>query len=458
MADSSVHNGWLPGPESDNRSPTCSESMSALSRSSSMQSASTHDGIDLMEGASGLPLADLLETFWDSRVDLLDRKLKTLSEEVKFKAKQRRDKLVQRAKGQKELKALQKEAEKLRQGVVERVEKLSERWSDAKMVRTRDKVSFVIGVMNLVISSLIFALRPEWLATVYTIQCLYFLPIRIFTYTRKKWHYFLFDFCYFLNVANLVFIWLMPQSKFLLTVCYCAAHGPLAAAIPTWRNSMTFHSLDKMTSLFIHLYPLLVFVAIRHFIPPDIAYKQYPALAQMVHLNSFRTFFFNVGVYIVWQSLYYVVMVPRRFKIESGERTNSYSTLSQGKGAVANLLSKAKPQRREPAFMLLQFVYTIITTLPAPLLFYRSKTASAVLVLFVLLMSVINGASYYVEVWGRRFEKELIALRKELEAARSADQAVKSALEDSSDLGNNIPPPSDSASSDVTVVEAKKDK
>lgn len=39
-------------------------------------------------------------------------------------------------------------------------------------------------------------------------------------------------------------------------------------------------------------------------------------------------------------------------------------------------------------------------------------------------MSVWNGASYYVEVFGRRFEKELLELKRELEKLQSTERAV----------------------------------
>jgi len=39
--------------------------------------------------------------------------------------------------------------------------------------------------------------------------------------------------------------------------------GSLASAVITWRNSLVFHDQDKVTSLFIHIYPPLVFVVIR---------------------------------------------------------------------------------------------------------------------------------------------------------------------------------------------------
>lgn len=42
----------------------------------------------------------------------------------------------------------------------------------------------------------------------------------------------------------------------------------------------------------------------------------------------------------------------------------------------------------------------------------------------IFTISVWNGASYYVEVFGRRFEKELVSLRRELEDLRSTEQAI----------------------------------
>ena len=34
------------------------------------------------------------------------------------------------------------------------------------------------------------------------------------------------------------------------------SHGPIAIAIIAWQNSLVFHSLDKMTSFFIHIMPV----------------------------------------------------------------------------------------------------------------------------------------------------------------------------------------------------------
>lgn len=151
-------------------------------------------------------LTDLVQTFFGGAprldIELLDRKLKQASEKVrqrvlrdkgggggggddndnnKFRRKSRSDRRA--------------ELKRLREKLSLRVDKVSARWQEQKNVRLRDKLCFVIGVMNLVISSLIFAYKPEWMPISYTIQTTYFLPLRVYSYTRQKFTYFLFDYC-----------------------------------------------------------------------------------------------------------------------------------------------------------------------------------------------------------------------------------------------------------------------
>src|SRR5258707_10148006 len=97
----------------------------------------------------------------------------------------------------------------------------------------------------------------------YTLQLLCLLPYRCYKYKKLQWHYFLFDLCYYVNILNFVFLWILPQSPALFVACYCLSHGAVASAIITWRNSLVFHDSDKVTSLFIHIYPPFTFTVIR---------------------------------------------------------------------------------------------------------------------------------------------------------------------------------------------------
>lgn len=97
----------------------------------------------------------------------------------------------------------------------------------------------------------------------YTVQAAFHLPLRIYRYKKRMWHYFLFDLCYYVTILNFVYIWILPQSPALFVACYCLSHGSVASAVITWRNSLVFHDSDKNTSLFVHMYPPLVFTVIR---------------------------------------------------------------------------------------------------------------------------------------------------------------------------------------------------
>lgn len=104
----------------------------------------------------------------------------------------------------------------------------------------------------------------------------------------KKYHYFLFDFCYYANIFVLLYIHFFPKSETMFIICFafCTGSsssssssllgpqpvhhltlslpsGPLAWSVLAWRNSLVFHSLDKTTSLFIHLTPNILLYALR---------------------------------------------------------------------------------------------------------------------------------------------------------------------------------------------------
>ena len=127
------------------------------------------------------------------------------------------------------------------------VDRLGRRWNDAKAVTTREKASFIAGVLNIFVSGYLIGGHPEYMHIWYSVQLCYFMPIRAYTYHRKGYHYFLADLCYFVNLLAVLSIWLFPRSKRLFMSTYCLAYGNNAVAIAMWRNSMVFHSLDKVT-------------------------------------------------------------------------------------------------------------------------------------------------------------------------------------------------------------------
>ncbi|KAJ7688373.1 hypothetical protein B0H17DRAFT_938424 [Mycena rosella] len=367
---------------------------------------------EMSEWTSAFTLLDTVETYFDSHVDLLQRRLQKHSDRLKMRAEETFK--IRDLSGDALAENFEREFKNFRLRLSTRMTSLSSSWQSAKVVRNREKVSFFFGVMSLLFSALIFGLAPQWVHISYTVHAAYHLPLRAYRYKKRAWHYFLFDLCYYVTILNFIYIWLLPGSPALFVACYCLSHGSLASAVITWRNSMVFHDQDKVTSLFVHIYPPFVFTVIRHFYPS--AEIRFPALAELPHLQPMRALLLSGAIYLSWQLLYWkFVLVDRRAKIESGQRMTSFSFLLNDKrGAIGRALSSIPPAYRETFFMSGQLVYAVLTEVPAVYVLYDSPFWSGVFLILIIAVSVWNGGGFYIEVFGRKFERELEALRKEL--------------------------------------------
>ncbi|EIM88150.1 uncharacterized protein STEHIDRAFT_138578 [Stereum hirsutum FP-91666 SS1] len=374
------------------------------------------DNVDM---SSAFTLLDTMETYWDSRIDLLQRKLSQRTDKLKSRAEVLGDYFttIKTPKADVARENIDREIKKLQLKMQLRMTSLATAWKSARIVRTREKITFFIGVMTVLFTALLFGMAPEWMHIAYTVQAAFHLPLRIYRYKKRMWHYFLFDLCYYVTILNFVYIWILPQSPALFVACYCLSHGSVASAVITWRNSLVFHDSDKNTSLFVHMYPPLVFTVIRHYYPG--ATERFPALKELPHLNPWKALLLSSLIYLVWQLLYWrFVYVSRRAKVESGERTTSLSFLLNNKrGLIGRALAAIKPEYRPESFMAGQFAYAVITDIPPVFLLYDSAFWSSAYLLLIFAVSAWNGGGFYIEVFGRKFERELEALRKELAEA-----------------------------------------
>lgn len=76
--------------------------------------------------------------------------------------------------------------------------------------------------------------------------------------------------------------------------------------------------------------------------------------------------------------------------------------------------------------MLIQYGYALLTMVPCPLWFW-SRWASGLFLATVFAWSVWNGATFYIDVFGNRFQKELEALKKDVAKWQSAAELAAGA-------------------------------
>jgi len=127
----------------------------------------------------------------------------------------------------------------------------------------RDKVFLTLGILNTFVTLLILVRFPAVFWVWYTAWAMPLLAFRYVTYTQKKWQLFLVDNCYFVNALCFAHLFLAPTSHTLFALAFMSSCGPLAWAIVAWRNSLVFHDLERITSLFIHILPPLTMFAQR---------------------------------------------------------------------------------------------------------------------------------------------------------------------------------------------------
>jgi hypothetical protein len=135
--------------------------------------------------------------------------------------------------------------------------------------RLADKIGFVLGTLIIISSSFMVGRFPhDMFYPYYVVLNIVMLIVRYGHYYSLGWHYYISDFCYYANVLIIILLTFCPKNDVMIKMCFLFAEGAIAVSIKVFRNSLVFHKIDTLTSLFIHLFPMLVMYHIRWFTIP----------------------------------------------------------------------------------------------------------------------------------------------------------------------------------------------
>jgi len=281
-------------------------------------------------------------------------------------------------------------------------------------VRLHDKIAFTLGVMNACLTCFAVGKFPLQFYWVYTLKLPFLMALRYHYYHKSKWHYFLLDFCYFVNALFFLYLHVFSDSCSLFKLCFAFTAGPLSWAIALWKNSMVFHSLDKITSLFIHISPSLVVWAIRWH--PS---ERFNTCANEDSISWTDAVWYPLLVYCFWQLLYWFkveVLDRHKFKNDPNYMT-SYLWLTndkQNKSLIYKLSNIYGKKYQVWWFGIWQLFYTFLTMLPVKL-FYSSYIAHTLFLILLCGVSCWNGASFYIEVFSVKYQQTLVECEKHYE-------------------------------------------
>jgi len=307
--------------------------------------------------------------------------------------------------------------------------RIRDHMKETPQVKMLDKFSFTLGVLTICLSEWLLLRIPQLFPTFYVLLMSMLLIWRFIDYKAIKSELYMLDFCYFVNMSVAVQVLFYPNNQTWFDANYVLSLGPLCLAIVVWHNSLVFHSLDKVTSFFLHAFPPVVCHGLRwKLIANDMDLTQSSSLTLSSQL--IRPFSF----YVVWQIGYLFITecILRQHLHNDKSIVTSVRYLSRDKknpivNHVTNMCAKYglvnKGECLDPetnlakgVFVLCQVIYSILTILHTNIL-YRSYLVSCIYIIFIFGIGVWNGASYYIEIFSKRYNMKFI--QKDSEADRN---------------------------------------
>jgi len=214
--------------------------------------------------------------------------------------------------------------------------------------------------------------------------------------------------------------WLCPNNLTWFKANYVLCMGPLMSAIVVWHNSLVFHSLDKLTSFFLHAFPPLTLHLYRWgLIPSEIPVDSSLSVVEWL-VNP-------LCLYLVWQLAYHIVteiLLKKRLDNDPDMIISIRYLCRDKKNGMRNqvekilrkfgILKKGDDLNPEEllskiVFAITQFLYTLVTILPAMLL-YGNYGISCCYIFFLYGWGTWNGASYYIEIFSERYKLKFVKI------------------------------------------------
>jgi len=209
----------------------------------------------------------------------------------------------------------------------------------------------------------------------------------------------------------------------LFQIVFALSTGPLCVAIVMWRNSLVFHDLDKITSVFIHIFPPLVAYSLRWH-PPNNDFSLV-CVEPDCRMSGYYVFVLSFIFYCVWQALY--LIKTEFFDKEKLARDQNIMTsvrwMTQVKPHPIYKMMLKNGIKLPPAAALtvVQGFYTFLTLLPIiPVFQYHDL--HVIYLCLIFLVCIWNGANFYFSSFTETYADRLrrfLEENKEPEAKKS---------------------------------------
>ncbi|KAL4422696.1 hypothetical protein ABPG75_008893 [Micractinium tetrahymenae] len=296
---------------------------------------------------------------------------------------------------------------------------------DPRKIMLQDKLAFVFGVANVCLTAFWLGRWPQTYYMFWLIKDIVLFSLRFLIYKQQGMHYMMLEYCYAANLVAFVYLFLSPQSAVLRRFSFAIMSGPLMWSIVAMRNSLVFHSGDKITTLMMHASPALSAWCMRWYPRPEWTAGMSPE--QLAEWNSAswpQMALLPAALNLAWVTVYYlVVFVLVNKRIQKRGYQNMFTAMvtrpSARKSTLAKLVLSAPPPVQPLFYLCIHTFASWLSLLPTKL-WFDSFWAHTAIIILVMLVAAWNGASFYFRV----FAKQLMKEQSERQAAAGEKKAA----------------------------------
>lgn len=301
-------------------------------------------------------------------------------------------------------KSLKEKKELIMSKVKTRYSRLNKTVHQAEFMKTRDKFVFMITCMNVGLGSFILGKFPCCFYYYYITCALSLIPTRFINYRMRNYHYFMLDFCYYANLTMVSFFLFYPDNELLYNISTAFAFGPLLIAVPLFTNSFVPHSIDKMTSLVIHILPGLAIWDLQSNQCSGFNTNLYP-------LTDF--YLYASGSYFLWLFIYYLIIFCLTYErcIRKGNLT-LYQWAMEDQTTLTYSYTGLLGERFRPLMFLSQHAISNLVLFCIAYMLVYNYWLLTLSMFSIICWSVWNGATYYIDLFSRRYEKDLLKIEE----------------------------------------------
>lgn len=280
----------------------------------------------------------------------------------------------------------------------------------AKMRQMRHMVCFCCSMVDLVVSAYWLGASPLTFYQYHSFKALLLIGLRAIWYRWIGDHYFLFDLCYVCNGLVILYLWVFPKSEWLCQA-FCGFFGVLLISIPLFRNSFVPHSLDRITSVQIHLSPAIQMYVLlwHHRGAPQQDFAVPDSLSVLPALCCYATW---VTIYVLDQ-----FFISRKY-IERNGFSTLFQHMSEGMG-IRQMMPK---QLQGPVQIRVIFVLGHFSLFFSGLFFMKLPWVLHLIgIITALVWTFKNGASFYITYFWKVYENQIHAFERQLAQAMEND-------------------------------------